>query len=80
MAKCGIAPVNKSSTPQMELKAAVLSKRGRKVIGKEMRFDFKRLLHIVDSKTVLYMISKTSTHVKLYEAVRIDEIQAAQEW
>ena len=36
MAKCRIAPVNKFSTPQMELNAAVLSKGGRKVIEKEM--------------------------------------------
>ena len=41
MAKCRIAPVNKLSTPQMELNAAVLSKRGRKVIEKEMRFEFE---------------------------------------
>ena len=40
MAKCRIAQVNKLSTPQMELNAALLSKRGRKVIEKEMRFDF----------------------------------------
>ena len=33
MAKCRIAPLNKISTPQMELNAAVLSKRSRKVIG-----------------------------------------------
>lgn len=42
MAKCRIAPVNKLSTPQMELNAAVLSKRGRKVI-EEMRFEFEKV-------------------------------------
>ena len=31
MAKCRIAPLNKISTPPMELNAAVLSKRGQKV-------------------------------------------------
>ena len=77
MAKCRIAPVNKLSTPQMELNAAVLSKRGRKVIQKEMRFDFERVLQIVDSETVLNMINKTSTRFKVYEGVRIGEIQAA---
>ena len=77
MAKCCIAPVNKLSTPQMELNTAVLSKRGRKVIEKEMRFDFERLLQIVDSETVLSMINKTSTRFKVYEGVRIGEIQAA---
>ncbi len=53
MAKCRVAPMNKLSTSQMELNAAVLSKRGRKVIEKEVRFDFERVLQIVDSETVL---------------------------
>ena len=77
MAKCHIAPVNKLSTPQMELNAAVLSKRGRRVIKSEMRFDFERVLQLVDSETVLSMIHKTSTRFKVYEGVRIGEIQAA---
>ena len=76
MAKCCIAPVNKLSTPQMELNAAVLSKQGRKVI-EEMRFAFEEVLQIVDSETVLSMINKTSTRFKVYEGVRIGEIQAA---
>ena len=77
MAKRRIAPVDKLSTPQMELSAAVLSKRGRKVIEKEMRFEFERVLQIVDSETVLNMINKTSTRFRVYEGVRIGEIQAA---
>ena len=77
MAKCHIAPVNKLSTSQMELNGAVMSKRGRKVIEREMRFNFERVLHIVDSKTVLNMINKTSTRFKVYEGVRIGEIQTA---
>ena len=78
MAKCRIAPVNNTlSTPQMELSAAVLSKRGRRVIKSEMRFDFERVLQLVDSKTVLSMIHKTSTLFEVYEGFRIGEIQAA---
>ena len=77
MAKCRIAPLNKLSTLQMELNAAVLSKRGRKVIELEMRFDFERVLQLVDSETVLSMINKTSTRFKVYKGVRIGEIQAA---
>ena len=77
MAKCRIAPLNKLSTPQMELNAAVLSKRGRKVIELEMRYDFERVLQLVDSETVLSMINKTSTRFKVYEGVRVGEIQAA---
>ena len=69
--------MNKLSTPQMELNAAVLSKRGRKVIEKEMRFEFEKVLQVVDSETVLSMINKTSTRFKVYEGVRIGEIQDA---
>ena len=61
----------------MELNAAVLSKRGLKVIGKEMRFTFEKVLQIVDSEAVLCMLNKTSTRFKVYEGVRIGEIQAA---
>lgn len=77
MAKSRIAPVNKLSTPQMELNGAVLSKRGRRVIETEMRFKFAKVLHIVDSETVLCMINKVSTRFKVYEGVRIGEIQSA---
>jgi len=77
MAKSRIAPLRKLSTPQMELNAAVLSKRGRKVIEKEMRLQFDKVLHIVDSETVLNMIHKTSTRFKIYEGVRVGEIQSA---
>lgn len=35
MAKSRIAPINKLSTPQMELNAAELSKRGGKVIERD---------------------------------------------
>lgn len=53
---------NNLSTPQMELNAAVLSKRGRKVIEKEMRFNFERVFYIVDSETVLNMINMQDLH------------------
>ena len=77
MAKCRIAPLTKLSTPQMELNAAVLSKRGRKVIEKECRFKFDKIVSIVVSETVLGMLKKTSHRFHIYEGVRIGEIQAA---
>lgn len=77
MAKCRIAPLTKLTTPQMELNAAVLSKRGRKVIEKETRFKFGKILQIVDSETVLSMIKKLSHRFKVYYGVRLGEIQAA---
>lgn len=75
LAKSGITPMRKISTPQSEFNGAVLSKRGREVIEKEMRLPFERILHIVDNTTVLSMINKTSTRFHVYEGVRIDEIQ-----
>ena len=77
MAKSRIAPLNKVSTPRMELNGAVLSKLCRAAIQSEMRYKFKRVLHLVDSATVLSMIHKTSYRFKAYEGVRIGEIQAA---
>lgn len=77
LAKCRIAPLNKRSTPQLELNAAVLAKRGREVIIEEMRYKFTSFLHIVDSETVLCMLQKTSTRFNIYEGVRVGEIQAS---
>ena len=79
LAKCRIAPLRKLSTPQMELNGAVLSKRGRKVIETETRFQFDNIYQLVDSETILCSINKTSTRFKLFEGVRIAEIQAATE-
>ena len=47
------------------------------MIELDMRFDFERVLQLVNSETVLSMINKTSTRFKVYEGVRIGEIQAA---
>ena len=77
MAKSRIAPLDKVSTPRMELNGAILSKRCRVAIQKEMRYTFERVLHLVDSETVLNMLHKTSCRFKVYEGVRVGEIQAA---
>ena len=52
-------------------------KRGQKLIEKEMRFNLGRVMHIVDSETVLNTINKTSTRFKVFKGVRTGEIQAA---
>jgi hypothetical protein len=78
MAKSRIAPIRRLSTPQKELNAAVMSARGRKIIEKEMRFEFDSVVHqLVDSETVLCMLNKVSTRFKLYEGIRVGEIQSA---
>lgn len=77
LSKSRIAPVDKVSTPRMELNGAVLSKRCRMVILREMRYNFERVIQLVDSETVLNMLHKTSYRFHVYEGVRIGEIQAA---
>ena len=85
MAKSRIAPVNRVSIPQMELNGAVLNKRIREVITSESRFNFEKIHQFVDSETVLCQLYKVSQKFRVYEGVRIGEIQAAthgnmQEW
>ena len=77
LAKCRIAPVNRISIPQMELNGAVVSRRVRSVVEAECRFSFDKVFHLVDSETILSMINKLSTKFKVYEGVRIGEIQAS---
>lgn len=77
MGKCRIAPVNRISIPQMELNGAVLSKRIRVILEREFRFSFSCIYQLVDSETVLNMLHRLSTRFKVYEGVRIGEIQSA---
>ena len=77
MAKSRIAPLSIVSIPRMELNGAVLSKRCRCVIEKEMQIKFSRVLHLVDSSTVLNQLHRLSSRFQVYEGVRIGEIQSA---
>ena len=77
MAKSRIAPLHKTTTPRMELNGALLSKRARQVIETKMRFNFEKVIHLIDSLTVHSMLHKTSTRFQIYEGSRIGEIQAA---
>ena len=61
----------------MELNGAVLLKKCRVLIEKEMEYEFERIIHLLDSETVLNMLNKSSYRFKVYEGVRIGEIQAA---
>lgn len=76
MSKCRISPVNKVSIPRMELNGAVLSTRLRACISREIRYKFSKIIHLVDSETVLSMIHKTSYRFKAYEGIRLGEIQS----
>ena len=85
MAKSRIAPLNRVNIPQMELNGAVLSKRIREVIQEESRFEFEKVHHLIDSETVLRQLQKVAHRFRVYEGVRIGEIQSAtggnmEEW
>ena len=75
--KSRIAPMKKLSVPQMELNGAVMSKRARQLLERELRFSFEKVVHLIDSETVLHMLNGISTRFKMYEGVRLGEIQAA---
>ena len=79
LAKSRIAPMNRINIPQMELNGAVVSKRLRQTILKESRYKFSKIHQLVDSETVLCQLHKLSTRFKVFEGVRIGEIQAATE-
>ena len=79
IAKSRIAPTRQISIPQMELCGAVLAKRLKDVVVSESRYNFSRILHLVDSETVHCQLHKTSTRFKVFEGVRIGEIQHASD-
>ena len=77
--KSRIAPIAIASIVRLELSGAVLNKRLTCFIKKEMRLEFDRELHIVDSEIVRSMIQKQSYGFKTFVATRIGEIQEATE-
>ena len=77
--KSRIAPIEVASIVRLELSGAVLNKRLTCFIKKEMRLQFDREFHIVDSEIVRSMIQKQSYGFKTFVATRIGEIQEATE-
>ena len=78
-----IAPLKIISIVRLELSAAVLSKRLRISILQGCRWNFDRIIHIVDSEIVRAMISKESYGFKTSVATSVGEIQnetSPSEW
>ena len=75
MSKTRVAPIKTINIVRLELAGAVLSKRIRVFIEKEMRYPFKAKYHLTDSEIVKGMISKESYGFNTYVANRIGEIQ-----
>ena len=74
-AKNRIAPLKVIDVVRLELCGAILSKRLRMFISKEMIYKFKKIYHIIDSEIVKAMISKESYGFNTFAANRIGEIQ-----
>ena len=78
-----IAPIKIVHIVRLELCGAVLSKRLRVFIQKEMRYTFNKVIHLVDSEIVKGMIDSESHGFNTYPANRIGEIQGStkqDEW
>ena len=76
-AKGRVAPIKRVTVPRLELCAAVIAARLHVFVKKECRFEFSKVLFIVDSKIVQAMIQKDSYGFKTYASVRVGEIQSA---
>ena len=75
LAKCRIAPVRQISIVRLELNGAVLGARLKSFIYKQSRYEFERVICMVDSKVVHAMLKQESHGFHTYPALRIGEIQ-----
>ena len=78
-AKNQIVPIKIVDIVRLELSGAVISKRLRCFIQEELRYQFEKVYHIVDSEIVKAMISKESYGFNTFAANRISEIQSKTE-
>lgn len=76
MSKGRIAPKHRATIPRMELSGATLSIRMEKFLLERLKLPFGKVLHLVDSSTVLGYLNKDNGSFKPYEGVRISEIQS----
>ena len=53
MSKGKVAPKHRATIPRMELSGATLQVRMKKFILEESGMEFARVLHLIDSSTVL---------------------------
>ena len=72
-----VAPTKRVSMPRLELCAAVIGKRIFTFIDKECRYQYSKVIFVVDSEIIHAMIQRESYGFKTYAGVRIGEIQTA---
>ena len=73
--KSRMAPVKVLDIVRIELCGAVLSTRLRATIEKELKMEYDKVIHIIDSEIVHAMIDRESYGFNTFEANRIGEIQ-----
>lgn len=82
-AKSRVAPIKVIDIVRLELCGAVLSKRLRETIEKEIEVTFTSVHHLIDSEIVKAMICRQSYGFNTFAANRLGEIQRAtndDEW
>ena len=77
MAKGKIAPKGVTSIPRLELNGAVIGTRVKNFLTKDTSLEFSHVYHLVDSSTVLGYVHKESGNFRMYEGVRVAEIQSS---
>ena len=77
LSKCKIGPKSRISIPRMKLNGAVINKRLEEFVNLTLTTKFERVIHLVDSSTILGYLHKEDAKLKPYKGVRVMEIQAA---
>ena len=77
LSKCKIGLKSRISIPRMELNGAMINKRLKEFVDLTLTRKFERVIHLVDSSTVLGYLHKEDTRLKPYKGVWVAEIQAA---
>ena len=75
MSRGKIAPKCRATIPRMEL-----SVRLEKFIVEKMKLNFEKIIHLMDSSTILGYLHKDNGSFKPYEGVRISEIQSSSQY
>ena len=69
LSKGKIGPKSQITIPRMELNGAVVNKRLADFVQSAVTRKFKRVIHLVDSSTVLCYLHKEDQKLKMYEGV-----------